>query len=235
MGMLWALLTPLGMLLVFSFVFGDIFQAKWPGNDSLGKVNFTINLFIGLSIFWYFSDSIIKAPTTFTSVPNYVKKVIFPLEILPFVNVLSALFHLGIYIVIIAGALLLNGNGLRLEMLYLIPIVAATVPMLIGLGLFFGSLGVYVRDIGAIIGVAINMLMFLSPVFYPLSSINEKLRWIFELNPLTLIITQSRNILMYDASADTGKLFVYFLISCLTFMVGYKVFKLTKKGFADVI
>lgn len=235
LGIFLALLTPLAMLLVFSFVFGEVFQAKWPGNDSLSRVDFSINLFIGLSVFWFFADVIGRAPTVFSSVPNYVKKVIFPLEILPFVNMLSALFHFFIYIVIILAALLLNGTSLSINILYVIPIIIITLPMLTGAGLLFGSLGVYAKDIGSLIGVLMNVLMFLSPVFYPLSAIPKKLHWLFEMNPLTLIIEELRGVLMQGNSPSFVKLAVYFIISSAIFMLGYKVFKLTKKGFADVI
>jgi len=234
-GIFWALLTPLGMLLVFSFVFGEIFQAKWPGNDNLTKVDFSINLFIGLSIFWFFTDVIVRAPTVFTSVSNYVKKVIFPLEILPLVNVLSALFHYIIYLFIIIVALLLNATDISFNILYMLPIILVTLPMLIGLGLLLGSIGVYTKDIGAIIGVMVNVLMFLSPVFYPLSAVPQKVHFLFHLNPLTLIIEQSREVLMYNNPPNFTSLGIYLLVSILTYMLGHKVFKLTRKGFADVI
>lgn len=94
LGIFWAVLTPIAMLLVFSFVFGEIFRAKWPGSEISSKVDFSINLYIGLSVFWFFADVLGKAPVLIVSVPNFVKKVVFPLEILPIVSLVSAMFHL---------------------------------------------------------------------------------------------------------------------------------------------
>jgi len=235
LGIFWSILTPIGMLLVFSFVFGEIFKAKWPGNDQLDTVDFSINLFIGLSIFWFFADVLGKASGIFTSVPNYVKKVIFPLYILPITLLLSSIFHLFIHVIIIIIALILSGKGLSFNYLYFIIILFVSIPMLLGIGFLLGSLGVYIRDIGAIINIFVNMLMFLSPVFYPLSAIPQKMQWIFHLNPLTFLIEQSREIFLYDSSLNIKPLLIYFSCSICVLIVGYIVFSKTKKGFADVI
>ena len=235
LGIFWAFLTPVAMLFMFSFVFGEIFQAKWPGDINSSQVYFSINLFIGLSIFWFFADVIGKAPIIFTSVPNYVKKVVFPLSILPLVSLISALFHFGIYMVIIICALVIGGIGLSINILYLFLIIGVTLPMLMGIGLFFGSLGVYAKDISTIIRVVLQMLMFLSPVFYPLSSVPTKLQWIFELNPLTMIIENVRIVLLQKGTPQLESIVLYFLVSMAVFFIGYKVFKITKKGFADVL
>lgn len=235
LGIFWAFLTPIAMLFVFSFVFGEIFQAKWPGNENASPVSFPINLFIGLSVFWFFSDLLTRAPIIFSSVPNHVKKVVFPLGILPVVSLLSAMFHFSIYLFIIFLSLIFSGMDVSIHILYLIPIILVTLPMLLGLSFFLGSAGVYVRDISAIIGVVVQMLMFLSPVFYPLSAIPKHLQWVFELNPLTTIIESSRMVLLKGENPHFETLGLYFMISLLLYILGYKVFQLTRKGFADVL
>lgn len=235
LGIFWAVLTPLAMLLVFSFIFGEIFRAKWPGSEMTSKVDFAINLYIGLSVFWFFADVLGRAPALIVSVPNFVKKVIFPLEILPIVSLLSGLFHLCINIVIIMVALLVTKGELHLSVLLLPLVIAVTFPLLVGVGLLFGSLGVYARDISAVIGVAINMLMFLSPVFYPLSAIPQNLQWLFELNPITLIIESCRGAFMYGSFPEWEKLALYLASSLVVWYLGYRVFKATRGGFADVI
>ncbi|MDD5373382.1 MAG: ABC transporter permease [Sulfurimonas sp.] len=235
LGIFWAVLTPLAMLFVFSFVFGEIFRAKWPGSESGSKAEFAINLYIGLSVFWFFADVLGKAPSLIVSVPNFVKKVVFPLEILPVVSLLSALFHLCINIVIITAAVLITKGGIPLSVVVLPIVMVVTFPLLAGAGLLFGALGVYARDIATVMGVVINMLMFLSPVFYPLSAIPQNLQWLFELNPVTLIIESCRGAFMYGVYPEWGKLGVYLVCSLLVWFLGYKVFNATRGGFGDVI
>jgi lipopolysaccharide transport system permease protein len=236
LGLFLALLIPLAMFVVFAFVFGEIFRAKWPKTtlDS-DMASFSINLFIGLSIFWFFSEIISRAPILFSSVPNYIKKVIFPLWILPFVSLFGSLFHLIIYFIIIIIALLLAGGSLHLSVISIPIIIVITFPLLIGISFLLGSLGVYIKDINIITGVVINLLIFLSPVFYPLSNISKNLQWLFKLNPVTLIIEQCRIILIDGKWPQWTSLVYYFSASLLIFFLGYWVFKTTRKGFADVI
>lgn len=234
-GVLWALLTPLAMLVVFSFVFGGILQAKWGTGTSGGMAEFSLNLFIGLSIFWYFGDILSRAPSLIVSNPNYVKKVIFPLEILPIVSLLSGLFHLGIHLIIILFAIVFIYGKIPLSIFSLPIVIGVTFPMVVGFGLILSSIGVYIRDVGSVISVVVNMLMFLSPVFYPLSSIPLNLHWLFQINPLTLIIEQCRVVFIDGMMPDWFALGIYFGISLIIYFIGYKIFILTKKGFADVI
>ena len=235
LGIVWAVLVPLLMLLVFTFVFNGIFQAKWGNKESLSKMDFSLNLFIGLSIFWFVADYISRAPTFFTSVPNYIKKVIFPLEVLPVAYLLSSLFNLFIYFILIVAIVLFSRGSVPVSIIALPIVIVSILPMLYGAGLFLASVSVYVRDLTSIIGVLINLLMFLSPIFYPLSAINGKYRWLFELNPLSLIIEECRKIVMQGKWPDVKVLTIYVTISCISFFIGYRVFVKTREGFADVL
>ena len=235
LGALWSVLTPIAMLLMFSFVFGTILQAKWPGREDMSQVEFALSLFIGLSVFWYFSEIFVKAPVIFTSVPNYVKKVVFPLGLLPLVSVAASLFQLLIYLIIVLGAMLLFGIPISKRVLLVPFYIGITIPLVTGLSFFIGSVGVYVRDVSAIVSVVVSALMFLSPVFYPLSSVPEGVRWLFELNPLTLIIEQMRAALLFGETPSYVGLVIYILVSLLTLLGGYKFFRLTRKGFSDVV
>lgn len=236
LGLLWALLTPFVMLLMFAFVFGEIFKAKWPSSQTENDmVAFSLNLFVGLSVFWFFSEIISKAPTLFSSVPNYVKKVIFPLWVLPLVSLANSLFHFMICMVILAVFLVLGGGSLSVSALSVPLVLAVTFPLLLGISLLLGSLGVYVKDIEAITGAMINMLIFLSPVFYPLSNVSADVQWVFHLNPLTFIIEQLRLVLLEGLWPDWIGLLYYGGFSASMFILGYWVFKSTKKGFADVL
>lgn len=235
LGMLWVFLTPMIMLLIFTFVFGEIFQAKWQNTSNSSGIEFSLNLFIGLSLFWLFSDFLNRAPKIFTSNPNYIKKVVFPLEVLPFVTLFSVLFRFFIYLFIILVLLSFSEIGLTLNVFYLLFIILDIFPLLLGLGFLLASLGVYIRDIVTMIGLALNAMMFLSPIFYPLNAIPENFRWLFNLNPLSHLIEESRTILIHGNTPNITNIIIYFLISSSIFYLGYKTFKITKKGFADVL
>ena len=235
LGLLWTLVTPIAMLIVFSFVFGTVFQTKWPGNDEVSQAEFSLNLFIGLSVFWYFSESINRAPSVFTSVPNYVKKVVFPLHVLTLSSLLASLFQLAIHlgITLLASVLLLD--KINVYLLYVPVIVALTFPLLMGLQLLLGSIGVYIRDINSITSVLLTLLMFLSPIFYPLSALPQAIQGYLILNPLTEIIESLRSVILLEQAPNLISLFIYAGFSLIVFIVGLKTYRLTRRGFADVI
>ncbi len=236
LGILWSFITPLAMLLLFTFIFSEVFQVKWANSGySSNKLDFSVNLFVGLSIFWFFAEILGKAPSVFSSVPNYIKKVIFPLEILPVVSLLSALFNLIIYLIIIVGIVFYIKGTIFFSLLFLPLLIGISFPMLMGFCLLLGSLGVYIKDIATFMNVFINMLMFLSPIFYPLESLPKSFHTLFMLNPLTYIIEESRNIIILGNYPDFEKMFYYFLISIFIYFLGKKVYEVTKKGFADVL
>jgi len=235
LGLGWNILTPLLMLLVFSFVFQEIFQAKWPNRVDGEDINFTYNLFIGLSTFWFFSDVIGRAPALFSSSPNYIKKVIFPLELLVLVLVLSSLFYFSINILIILGLSFIVGDGLSFSLLYLPLVIGVSLPLLYAFAMILASFGVYLKDVGMIVGVLLNLLMFLSPVFYPVESIPERLQFLFLMNPLTLIIEQLREIIVYGVKIDLSATFIYGIVALCFYFIAKKLFNVLKKGFADVL
>ena len=234
MGLAWSFFNPLIMLTVYTFVFSVIFKARWSvaGED---KVNFAIILFVGLIVHGLFAECINRAPTLILSNTNYVKKVVFPLEILPSVALGSALFHAGVSLFVLLIVQLLVNHTLPWTVvifpLILVPLLLATM----GFAWLLSALGVYVRDIGQSIGIFTMVLMFLSPLFYPVSALPEKYRLWLHLNPLTFIIEESRNVLIFGKTPNwTGwaiAVFAGFLISA----TGFWWFQKTRKGFADVL
>ena len=233
LGVWWALITPMAMLLVFTFVFGEIFQAKWHGGGSV--IEFGLNLYAGLIVFWFFAEVIGKAPALVYSQPNFVKKVIFPLEILPLVSIFSALFHFFINMGILCIAAFFLKGTLPLSIIVLPFAPLACIPMLLGIAWMLSSIGVYIKDISAIVGVAMNMLMFLSPIFYPLEAVPEKFRWLFSLNPTSFIIEWVRGSVMGGIFPNGIVLVIYVGISLVIGMLGLKCFKALRGGFADVL
>lgn len=234
MGMLWSFINPVLMLVVYTFVFSVVFKAKWnTGSDS--RTEFALVLFAGLIVFNFFSECINRSPVTILNNTNLVKKVIFPLEILPLVALGSAAFHLIVslsvwflaYIVIF---------GLPHITILLLPIILLPLFFLtLGLSLAFASLGVYLRDLPQLLSIAINVLMFLSPIFYPASSIPLDYRFYLNLNPLTPLIEMSRDVMYFGDTPPIYEIFICFIISLLIAFLGYVFFQKTRKGFADVL
>lgn len=235
LGIFWSLLTPLLMLIVFTVVFGDIFQARWGNSENAGRLDFAAALFTGLLIYNFFSECLSKAPQIVLSQPNYVKKVVFPLEILAVVTVNAALFHLLVAYAILLALVFLSAWPLGSTAL-LAPLVFLPFFLLVqGLCWLLAALGVYLRDVTQLIAPALTALLFLSPIFYPLSSVPPRLSWLLMLNPITFIVEQMRAVLLHGQVPDWPGLGIYLLIGVATAWLGLAFFQKTRKGFADVL
>lgn len=234
MGILWSFFNPLFMLAVYTFVFSVVFKARWgAGGDS--KTEFALVLFAGLMVFNVFSECINRAPGLILANVNYVKKVVFPLEILPWVALGASLFHgvvsLGVWLL----AYSIFFGVPHLTVLYLPLIILPLVLFIMGLSWFLASLGVYLRDVSQVIGVITTVLMFMSPVFYSAEALPVAYRGILYLNPLTPAIEQARLVLYVGHMPDMQLLSKCLLMSMLVALLGFAWFQKTRRGFADVI
>ncbi len=234
MGILWSFFNPVFMLAVYTFVFSEVFKARWSvGSES--KTEFALVLFAGLMVFNLFAECINRAPGLIISNVNYVKKVVFPLEILPFVGLLSALFHGAISLGVWLMAYLLL-FGIPHPTALLLPLIVLPFALFImGLSWTLASLGVYLRDVSQLIGAITTVLMFLSPIFYPATSLPEAYRHLLYLNPLTPIIEQTRTVLYFGKAPDFVMLAVYWAATFIIAWLGFAWFQKTRKGFADVL
>jgi len=236
LGALWSLLNPLLMLLVYTFIFSGILKARWDHTDpSMPMSSFALILFAGLIPFSVFSGVMHRAPQLIANSPNYVKKVIFPLEILPVVAVGSALVDSLIEIGILGIGLALF-LGVVSPTVVLLPL--AYLPLIflcLGLGWFLASLGVYVRDTAQGVQVVTRMLFFLTPVFYKTDAVPEALRPIWRLNPLTEVVESFRRVLIWNETLDWERWLAVTVVSGVILLLGYAWFMKTKVGFADVI
>lgn len=234
MGILWSFFNPTFMLIVYTFVFSVVFKARWnAGSDS--KTEFALVLFAGLIIFNFFSECINKAPSLILANANYVKKVVFPLEILPWVTIGASLFHalISLCVWLVAYVILIGIPHLTVLLfpLILIPLIL----LVVGLCWSLASLGVYLRDVSQFIGILTTVAMFLSPIFYPVTAIPEKYRQFIFLNPLTTIIEETRNILFWGTSLNWTLVAAYLLGALCIAWLGFFWFQKTRKGFADVL
>ena len=234
LGVLWAILLPLLMLATYTLVFSVVFRARWP---SLGgsKGEFALVLFAGLLVFNLFAECVNRAPTLVLQNASYVKKVVFPLEVLPVVSLAAAVFNAALsYLVWQVFALFVFGIPpwtVLLLPLLLLPVCLFT----LGLSWIAAALGVYVRDLAQLTAVVTGALMFLSPIFYPLSALPESYQPLLALNPLAGVIEAVRNALLWGKLPDTWTYLIQLLGSAVIAWVGLAFFQRMRKGFADVV
>ena len=237
LGLLWSFITPLVMLVIYTFVFGLVFKVRLSQADVLSDnpYDFAMFLFSGLIVFNLFSECISRAPGLILANVNYVKKVIFPLEILPWVTLGAALFHAGISFFVLQLFLLLLGHTFSWNILWLPVILLPFLLLIMGLAWLLTSIGVFIRDIGQIVNMLLTALLFMSPIFYPLSALPELIRNYLFLNPLTHVVEQVRNIVLWNQVPHLVHLTLYSFAAIFVAWLGFYWFEKTKKGFADVL
>lgn len=236
MGLAWSFFNPVFMLVVYTFVFSDIFKSRWGGvggDDS--KTQFAVVLFVGMIVLSLFSEVLNRAPGLILSNVNYVKKVVFPLEILPVIAMGAALFHSIISLGVLLTAFVLFNGYLQWTAVFTPLVMLPLVILTTGLAWMLASLGVFLRDVGQTIGIITTVLMFLSPVFYPVTAVPERFRQFIMANPLTFIIEQARDVLIWGLLPNWVGLGIYTLAATAIAWAGYALFQKTRKGFADVL
>jgi lipopolysaccharide transport system permease protein len=235
MGIAWSFFNPLLMLVIYTLVFSVVFKARWGVGGEESKTGFAIILFVGLIVHGLFAECVNRAPGLILSNVNYVKKVIFPLEILPWVAFGSTLFHTTISLVVLLLAQLILSQQMPWTALLfpfiLLPLVFATM----GCTWFLAALGVYVRDIGQITGMFTTVLLFVSAVFYPISALPRQYQFWLQLNPLAFIIEAGRKSLIFGQLPDIGRWGIMLAAGILIAWAGFAWFQKTRRGFADVL
>ena len=235
LGSLWALITPLLMLGVYTLVFRFVFKLRWGGSGVENNMTYALRLFAGLAVFNFFAECVTRAPRLILDQPQLVKKVIFPLEILPWINAFSALANLGVALALLLVFGAWDRGSLPLTVLALPLVWLALLPLCVGLGWLLSAIGTYARDVGQVIGLLVSLLMFLSPVFFPLEALPAALRPWLVLNPLATIITQTRQVLLDGIWPDWSLLLINLAACCLLALLAAAFFKAARKGFAYVV
>jgi lipopolysaccharide transport system permease protein len=234
MGMAWSFFNPLLMLVIFTFVFSVVFKARWSlvEND---KVSFAIIIFVGLIVHGVLAECINRAPTLVLSNVNYVKKVIFPIEMLPWVAFGSAFFHAMVSLIVLLGAQLLLDHHLPWTAIFFPIVLLPLFFITMGLSWFLSALGVYMRDIVQFVAILSNVLFYLSPVIYPVSALPEQYQPWMRANPLTFVIEEGRKTLIYGEIPDFASLSLITVIGLIVAWVGFVSFQKSRRGFADVL
>lgn len=233
-GISWYVIQNLLLLTLYSFVFGSLFKSRWSQSGHI-EGNFTIALFTGLIVFNLFAECIIRAPTLVLANANYVKKVVFPLEVLPAVQLAAALFNASVAFLVLIVVARILGAPLYWEGL-LIPIIMAPLSILVlGLSWLLAALGTYIRDINQVVSLLISAFMFLSPLFYQISALPPRAQpWIMW-NPLTVPMQEARSALMFGVMPDFHVLGIYLIFAVVIAVASYFFFQKARRGFADVL
>jgi lipopolysaccharide transport system permease protein len=235
MGLAWSFFNPILMLGVYTFVFSVIFSSRWITEGQSSKVDFAIILFVGMIVHSLFSECVNRAPGLVLANPNYVKRVVFPLEVLPWVAMGSALFHAMVSLLVLLGAFFVSNKYIPWTAIFFPLIVAPLVLVTMGLAWFLAATGVFVRDIGQTTAIACSVLLFLSPVFFPSSNLPEQYKFLMMISPLTFIIEQGRDVLIWGTLPDWYGWAIYCAKSVPVAWLGFWWFQRARKGFADVI
>jgi lipopolysaccharide transport system permease protein len=235
LGLFWSFVNPVLMLVVYTFVFSVVFKSRWAEGDDPSQLGFAVTLFAGLIVFGIFAECATRAPQLVVSQPNYVKKVVFPLEVLPWVAMLAALFHAAISFLILILLLLFSRGSLPSTTLLLPLVVAPLVFWTMGLSWFLSALGVFLRDIGQVVGIAVTALMFLSPLFFPASALPERFGFLVAVNPVAFPIESARAVLVFGRAPSWEGLLGYTLLGVAVMWLGFSWFQRSRRAFADVI
>lgn len=237
MGLLWSFLNPILMLAVYTFFFSVVFRARWGVVEGVeeSKIQFAVVLFVGMIVHGLFAEVLNRAPMLITGNVNYVKKVIFPLEILPVISLSAALFHFLISLMVLLTVFVAFNHYLHWTIIFVPLVLLPLVIISLGFAWMLASLGVFLRDVGQTIGIFTTVMMFMSPVFFPITAMPEKYRPIIMANPLTFIIEQAREVLIWGHLPDWWGIGIYTLVASVIAWIGFIWFQKTRKGFADVL
>lgn len=234
LGVAWSILSPALTLAIFTFVFGVMMRPRWsPGTTD--TTEFALLLYLGLCVFWFVSECVSEAPDLIANHAPYVKKVVFPLEILPWVSVANALFHTAIRLVVFVVASLILRTGtpwtLVLVPLVFVPLCLSTLAVC----WLLAASGVFLRDLGEMVALILTALLFLSPVFYPLESVPESFRFLLLANPITLPIAELRDLAYWGRIPDPKAWLAVVGASYLLAWLAHAGFERARGAFADVV
>ena len=241
LGVAWAFLTPVFMLVVYTFIFTKVFTVRWGQEvgdgtvGGMGTFEFAIVLFAGLTLYGFFSEVVLASGTVITSNANYVKKVVFPLRVLPVVTLMSAGFQLLISLGVLVVFQLIVAGGLPLTALLAPVTILPLVVMVLGLAWLLSALGTYLRDINQVLTPLVTALLFLGPILYPASAFSPEVEPWLALNPVSVPIEAFRDVMIWGRMPDWVELGVYFAVALVVMLAGWRCFTLTRPGFADVL
>jgi len=233
-GVFWALLIPLLMLAILTVVFSVIFPSRW-GSDIDINVPFAALLFSGLLVHSMCAEVITRSTICITENPNYVKKVLFPLELLPIVIVVGAAIQGLIGFLILLALIILYTGELPMEVIVVPLLLVPYFVFLMGVSWILASIGTFAKDVGHVAGLLVTLLLFVSPILYPVNALPDWMQPYMYLNPLTFVVEEIRQLVIFGKISPVSQYFTYYAAAIASAGVGFKVFECSKRHFADVI
>ncbi|MFT5275194.1 MAG: lipopolysaccharide transport system permease protein [Saprospiraceae bacterium] len=234
LGLAWSLLTPLLMLMVYTIVFSVVFQARWDHPDAQ-NANFGVILFSGMIIHALFCEPMVTSAQSIIQNSQYVKKVVFPLPVLAWITLFVALFQSLLSLIVLLLFMLITGMTVHLTLLWLPVVVLPLMMLALGVSWLLSSTTVYLRDVGQIVGIISTVFLFISPVFYPVDRLPGLWQKLIYLNPISFIVDQVRQVLIYGNQPDWVGLCIYSLVALGVAWLGLVWFQKLRPGFADVL
>lgn len=232
-GVLWTVVNPLALLFIYWFVFSVILRVRIGPNGK--PIDFVFYILAGLLPWMAFSEALIRSNTCILENVNLVKKVVFPLEILPVNKTLSSCINSLVGVLLLILLVLGNRGSVPWTVILLPAVILPQLLLTVGFGWFLAGLGVFIRDTNHVIGLVLTVWMFLCPIVYPENMVPKPLlRW-FRLNPFLPVVTGYRSVLLDGTLPDACPWLCLLGISLLIFFLGYFWFIRTKKAFADVV
>lgn len=234
LGAAWMILSPALMLAIYTLVFGVIFTPRWTA-EAQGTTEYALLLYLGLCAYWFLSECVAESPGLIVQHSTYVKKVVFPLDILVWVSVSTAMFHSTIRLLVFAAAHLLVEGNLPMTIVLLPFVWLPLALMTLGISWLLSAMGVFIRDLGEIVTLALTAMLFLSPVFYSVESLPEAFRWLILVNPITQPISQIRDVAYFGVLPGARAFLLTLAISYFAAWLGHAFFVRSRRAFADAI
>lgn len=239
LGLLWSLLNPLFMLAVYTFVFGVVMKSRWTMPDQQSATHstgeFAVILFCGLIVFQFFAEVISLSPSLIVGNANYVKKIVFPIQLLPVVASGAALFHAAVSLLVLLAFAYIVFGGIPATVILAPVVFAPLIVLVLGMAWILASIGVYFRDMSQIVTPLVTATMFLSPVFFQRTSLPTWLQPWLSLNPLAIPVESFRDVVLFGVQPDWAALGNYSMVAIAVAFLGYQFFQKTRRGFADVL
>lgn len=238
LGALWTVFNPLLMLALYTFVFGILLGGTFGMRDDEGSLDYALGIFMGLTIHGLLAETMGTCTQVITGNQNLVKKVVFPLLVLPSANVAAAFVNFLVSLMLVFIGVFTFGPGLGWSALAFPLVVIPVTLMTLGAAWAISALGVYFRDVQHLVGVVSLALFYASAIFYPAQRIIEEAPavWaVLKYNPMIHAIEISRDILLWGLPVNWGALTYLWVFSLVSFFLGYVIFKRLQPGFADVL